>query len=403
PDSEWGPIEDGLRQRIRALNLFLGDVYGEQRILREGVVPRDLVLGAPGFRPEIVGYRPPRDIWVHVSGIDLVRHTDGRYYVLEDNCRVPSGVSYVLEARMVLKRVFPQVFSKARVRPVDQYTQQLLDTLRYVSPRQSDQPNVVVWTPGIYNSAYHEHTFLALQMGVELVEGQDMVVENDRVYMRTTHGLKQVDVIYRRIDDDFIDPRCFRADSMLGVPGLVQACLKGNVALANAVGTGVVDDKAVYTYVPDMIRFYLAEEPILQNVPTYRCRDEADRAYVVEHLEDLVVKAVGASGGYGMLVGPHAASGERAEFRERILADPRNYVAQPTLGLSVHPTWQEGRFFGRHIDLRPYILYGRDITLTAGGLTRVALRPGSLVVNSSQGGGSKDTWVLYGDDAAGVA
>jgi len=400
PDPEWSVIEAGLRQRIRALHLFLGDVYGDQRIIRDGVVPRDLVLGAAGYPPELAGFRPPRDIWVHVAGIDLVRNSDGQYYVLEDNVRVPSGVSYVLEARMVLKRVFPQVFAKARVRPVDQYTQQLLDTLRFASPRQQDAPTVVVWTPGIYNSAYHEHTFLALQMGVELVEGADLVVENDRVYMRTTHGLKAVDVIYRRIDDDFIDPRAFRADSMLGVPGLFQAYRKGNVALCNAIGTGVADDKAIYTYVPDMIRYYLSEEPVLPNVPTYRCIDDADRRYVVDNLDQLVVKAVGASGGYGMLVGPHSTAADQAEFRQRILADPRNYVAQPTLGLSVHPTWFEGGFHGRHIDLRPYILYGREITMTAGGLTRVALRPGSLVVNSSQGGGSKDTWVLQSDEVA---
>ena len=398
PDFEWMRIEAGLRQRIRALNLFLGDVYGDQRMIRDGKIPAELVLGAAGYRPEVRGFRPPRDIWIHVSGIDLVRNSDGQYYVLEDNVRVPSGVSYVLEARMVLKRVFPQVFQKSRVRPVDQYTQQLLDTLRYVSPRHHDQPTVVVWTPGVYNSAYHEHTFLALQMGVELVEGQDLVVENDRVYMRTTHGLKQVDVIYRRIDDDFIDPRTFRADSVLGVPGMAQAAFKGNVALCNAIGTGVADDKAVYTYVPDMVRYYLGEEPILPNVPTHRCYEDADRQYVVEHLDQLVVKAVGASGGYGMLVGPHATEAERAEFRLRILDNPRNYVAQPTLGLSVLPTWHDGTFYGRHIDLRPYILCGRDITMTAGGLTRVALRPGSLVVNSSQGGGSKDTWVQFGEE-----
>jgi uncharacterized circularly permuted ATP-grasp superfamily protein len=399
PHSEWSRLDAGLSQRIRALNLFLADIYGEQQILRDGVIPRELVEGAAHFRQDFVGFTPPGGTYVHVAGIDLVRDAQGEYRVLEDNLRVPSGVSYVLENRAVMKRVFPQLFAQMRVRPTFHYPDELLNVLTGISPRGKADPTVVVLTPGIYNSAYYEHCFLALQMGVELVEGQDLVVEQDKVFMKTTRGLKQVDVIYRRVDDAFLDPEVFRSDSTLGVPGLMRAYRAGNVALANAVGTGVADDKAVYHFVPTMIEYYLKESPILANVPTYLCGLEADRRYVVEHLDELVVKAVNEAGGYGMLIGPHATAAERADFKAKILANPRNYIAQPTLALSRHPCMFEGGFEGRHIDLRPYVLSGQDhVTVLPGGLTRVALRKGSLVVNSSQGGGSKDTWVLYGED-----
>lgn len=394
PHNEWVEIEAGLKQRIKALNLFINDVYHEQNILRDGVIPEQLVLSASGFRPECMGLRPPGGIWCHITGTDLVRGGDGKFYVLEDNLRCPSGVSYVLQNRVVMKRSFPLAFDAARVAPVSDYPNRLLELLQYLAPTRRDKPVVAVWTPGIYNSAYFEHSFLAQQMGVELVEGGDLVVVDDRVMMRTTTGLKPVDVLYRRIDDDFIDPEVFRSDSMLGVPGLMRAYKAGRVALANAPGTGVADDKAVYAYVPDMIKYYLGEEPILKNVETYLCSREQDLQYVLANLDKLVVKKVGESGGYGMLVGPHATPAERVEYGEQVKANPRNFIAQPTLSLSRVPTLVDDHFEGRHVDLRPYILFGEDIYVMPGGLTRVALKKGSLVVNSSQGGGSKDTWVV---------
>lgn len=390
--AEWAHIEKGLRQRVLALNHFLHDVYHGQRILKDKRVPVELVFGARHFRREMIGVDVPRDIYAHVVGVDLVRDRDG-YYVLEDNLRTPSGVSYMIENRQAMKRTFPRLFAQYGVQPVEHYPQELLAALRALALHNPD-PCVVLLTPGIYNSAYFEHSFLARQMGIEIVEGRDLVAHEDRVYMRTTHGLKQVDVVYRRIDDDFIDPLAFRPDSMLGVAGLMNAYRAGNVVLANAVGTGVADDKAVYAYVPEMIRYYLSEEPLLGNVPTYLAFDETDRGYILDHLDRLVVKAVNESGGYGMLVGPHSSAAEREEFRRRIEANPRNYIAQPTLSLSRHPTYADGTLHGCHVDLRPYVLCGERITIVPGGLTRVALRKGSLVVNSSQGGGSKDSWVL---------
>jgi uncharacterized circularly permuted ATP-grasp superfamily protein len=353
-----------------------------------------VIRTAKSFRPECIGLRPPAGIWAHITGTDLVRDRDGRMYVLEDNLRCPSGVSYVLENRQVMKRTFPQVFQASRVLPVDDYPARLLDMLQFVAPLGARNPRVAVLTPGVYNSAYFEHSFLARQMGVELVEGRDLHVDNGRVVMKTTRGLERVDVIYRRIDDEFLDPAVFRPDSMLGVPGLMKAYMEGKVTLVNAPGTGVADDKVVYAYVPKMIKYYLGEEPILPNVPTYLCWEPKDLEYVLAHLEELVVKAANESGGYGMLIGPHSTKEQRAEFAEKIKAAPRNYIAQPTLGLSRVPTLVDGRLEGRHVDLRPYILYGREIYVQPGGLTRVALKKGSLVVNSSQGGGSKDTWVL---------
>lgn len=391
---EWETIERGLQQRIRALNLFLDDIYHEQKIVRDRVVPGDLVESAAGYRPECLGLDPPGAVWCHITGTDLVRGKDGAIYVLEDNLRCPSGVSYVVENRAVMKETFPQVFSGLPIRAVDDYAGRLLAMLEEAAPRTAAKPAVVVLTPGRYNAAYFEHSFLAREMGVELVEGRDLTVAGGAVHMRTTRGLQRVDVIYRRIDDDFLDPEAFRADSMLGVPGLMEAYRRGRVTLVNAPGTGVADDKAIYAYVPAMIEYYLTEKPIVPNVPTYLCRREADRRYVLEHIAELVVKPANASGGYGLLVGPHASAAERGEFKRRVEADPRNYIAQPTLALSRVPTLIDGRFEGRHVDLRPYILYGSEIYVLPGGLTRVALREGSLVVNSSQGGGSKDTWVL---------
>ncbi len=390
---EWDLIDRGLRQRIQALNLFVNDVYNEQHILRDGIIPPNLVLSASSFRAVCAGLRPPHDIWCHVTGTDLVRDGDGRFYVLEDNLRNPSGVSYVLANRQVLKRTFPLVFQKAHIRPVADYPGHLLETLKHLAPAAAS-PTVVVLTPGIYNSAYYEHAYLAQQMGVDLVEGSDLVVDGGRVCMRTTQGLQRVDVIYRRIDDDFLDPNVFRADSVLGVPGLIEAYRAGRVAIANAPGTGIADDKAIYAYVPRIVKYYLDQDPILPNVPTYICEEEKDRAYVLEHLDELVVKPVNESGGYGMLIGPHATQAQREEFAGLIRKAPRNYIAQPTLALSRAPVIAGDRFEGRHVDLRPYILYGRDIYVMPGGLTRVALKKGSLVVNSSQGGGSKDTWVV---------
>jgi uncharacterized circularly permuted ATP-grasp superfamily protein len=402
PNSEWQRIEQGLRQRVRALNTFLLDIYGEQKILKNGVIPRELVESSTQFQRAFVGFRPPKDIFIHIAGIDLIRDETGQYLVLEDNTRTPSGVSYVLGNRIIMKQVFPNLFTEMRVRPVDHYPAQLLENLRFLAPESRENPVVVLLTPGVYNSAYFEHSFLSLQMGIELVEGRDLVVEGDRVYMKTTEGLRQVDVIYRRVDDAFLDPEAFKADSALGVPGLMRAYRLGNVALANGIGTGISDDKAVYAYVPKMIEYYLSEAPILPNVQTYLCDRERDRKYVLENLPKLVVKAVNESGGYGMLMGPASTKAQQSEFREKIIAQPRNYIAQPVQSLSCHPTvitGPDGRLTlaPRHVDLRPFVLYGQEITMSLGGLTRVALKEGSLVVNSSQGGGSKDTWVLYGE------
>jgi len=398
--SDWALIERGLKQRIQALNLFIDDIYQAQHIVNDGIVPAFLIQSAKCLLPPCVGLRPPRGIWCHITGTDLVRDRDGHIYVLEDNLRCPSGVSYVLENRQVLKRTFPQVFEASRVRPVDDYPSRLLDMLQYLAPDSVSTPTVVVLTPGIHNSAYFEHAFLAQQMGVELVEGGDLVVTDGFVFMRTTKGLQRVDVIYRRLDDDFLDPLTFRPDSLLGVPGLFEVYKAGRVALANAPGTGVADDKVIYAYVPQIIRYYLGEDSILPNVPTYVCWDEIERKHVVANLDKLVVKAANESGGYGMLIGPHASTAEREAFAARIQAAPRNYIAQPTLALSRAPVIVEDHFEGRHVDLRPYILYGQEIYVLPGGLTRVALRQGSLVVNSSQGDGSKDTWVLTGEPNA---
>ncbi|MFN7918385.1 MAG: circularly permuted type 2 ATP-grasp protein [Vicinamibacterales bacterium] len=393
--SEWRTLERGLTQRLTAINMFLRDVYHEGRIFSEGVVPRELVYSCKHYRREMRGVHVNRHIYVSIAGTDLVRLQDGRFVVLEDNLRVPSGVSYMIANRAVMKRVFPELFDRYNVLPVSDYGQALLSTLRALAPSSRTDPTFVVLTPGVGNSAYFEHAFLAREMGIPLVEGQDLLVHDNIVYMRTTAGLKRVDVIYRRVDDDFLDPLAFRPDSQLGVPGLLNAYRAGNVALANAIGTGIADDKALYAYIPDIIRFYLSEEPIIDNVQTYLLDRPADRTYVLEHLDQLVVKAVGESGGYGMLIGPHSTAEEREQFRQKILADPRNFIAQPTLSLSQSPCFMGDGIDGRHVDLRPYVLYGGDkVTIMPGGLTRVALRKGSLVVNSSQGGGSKDTWVL---------
>lgn len=391
---EWHTLERGLTQRLTAVNLFLKDVYHDQRILAEGVVPRDLVQSCRHYRREMRDVQVHRDTYVSVCGTDLIRLQDGQFVVLEDNLRVPSGVSYMLANRAVTRRVFPGLFDRYNVRPIAHYGQALLATLRALAPSNRSDSTFVVLTPGVGNAAYFEHAFLAREMGVALVEGRDLLVHDNVVYMRTTGGLRRVDVIYRRVDDDFLDPLAFRKDSHLGVAGLLNAYRAGNVSLANAIGTGLADDKALYAYIPAIIRFYLSEEPILSNVETYLLNDRSDRQYVLEHLEELVVKAVGESGGYGMLIGPHSTADEREVFRDKILADPRNFVAQPTLSLSCAPCFVDGRIEPRHVDLRPYALYGDGVTIVPGGLTRVALRRGSLVVNSSQGGGSKDTWVL---------
>lgn len=391
---EWARLERGLRQRIQALNLFIDDLYHDQKILKDGVIPREVITSSKGFRSQCIGLRPPRGIWCHVTGTDLVRDQAGQILVLEDNLRCPSGVSYVLENRRLMKSLFPEVFSAARIRPVSNYPAKLRDMLEYLSPEGSSEPRVVVLTPGRYNSAYFEHSFLAQQMGVELVEGSDLVVHEGFVWMRTTKGFERVDVIYRRIDDDFLDPKAFRPDSLLGVPGLMEVYQAGNVALANAPGTGVADDKVVYAYIPRVIRYYLGEDAIIPNVRTYICAEATDLSYVLEHMDQLVVKAANESGGYGMLIGPHASADKIEEFRHLVRDNPRNYIAQPTLSLSRVPTICGDRLEGRHVDLRPYILYGKDIFVLPGGLTRVALRKGSLVVNSSQGGGTKDTWVI---------
>jgi uncharacterized circularly permuted ATP-grasp superfamily protein len=398
PAKEWQLLERGLAQRITALNLFLHDIYHQQQIVKDGVIPAHYVLSGKHFRREFVNFQVPKDIYIHVCGTDLIRNEKGEYMVLEDNGRCPSGVSYVLENRRAMKRAFHAMFENVGVQPVDHYPQELLRMLQYIAPPGVAYPRVVLLTPGVYNSAYFEHTYLARQMGIEIVEGRDLLVRDEHVFMRTTKGLQPVHVIYRRLDDDFLDPTVFRRDSMLGVPGLISAYRAGNVSLANSIGTGIADDKVMYYFVPRMIEYYLDQKPIIPNVPTYLANEEADLKYILENLDKLVVKAANESGGYGMLMGPKASRAEIEEFRKRIEADPRNYIAQPMISLSCHPTSVEGGFEGRHIDLRPFILYGEKVVIVPGGLTRVALRKDSLIVNSSQGGGSKDTWVLYGDE-----
>lgn len=394
PPAEWNHIEQGLVQRLTALNLFLKDLYTDQLILRDRIIDPRLILEGSFFRYEFMGAKVPRDIYVHICGTDLVRDAEGRYLVLEDNCRTPSGVSYMLQNRQVLKRVFPRVFEQYDVRVTEDYPLALLEVLKFIAPGGRLDPTIVLLSPGIYNSAYFEHTFLAQRMGIELVEGRDLLVDHNRVYMRTTRGLARVDVIYRRIDDDFLDPLTFRPDSTLGVPGLVNAYRAGNVALANSIGIGIADDKGIYPFVPDIIRYYLKQDAVLPNVETFRPLVPSHLSHVLANLDKLVVKTVNESGGYGMLIGPGSTAQQRSEFREHILARPRDFIAQPVVPLSTHPTFVDGRLEGRHVDLRPFILCGEKITVVPGGLTRVALPRGSLVVNSSQGGGSKDTWVL---------
>jgi uncharacterized circularly permuted ATP-grasp superfamily protein len=398
PAHEWGEMEKGLRQRVTALNRFIHDVYHDQEIVKAGLVPADQILRNAQFRPEMIGVDVPGGVYSHIAGIDIVRAANpdgsGTYYVLEDNLRVPSGVSYMLENRKMSMRLFPELFASHRVAPQAHYPDLLLETLRSVAPNAVNEPTVVVLTPGMYNSAYFEHAFLAQQMGVELVEGQDLFVKDGFVFMRTTQGPRRVDVIYRRLDDDFLDPLAFRPDTSLGCAGLLSVYRSGNVTLCNAIGTGVADDKSIYAYVPKMIEFYLGEKPILNNVPTYLCRDSDDFKYVLDHLGELVVKEVHGAGGYGMLVGPAATKDEIARFREQLVANPTNYIAQPTLSLSTCPTFVDSGIAPRHIDLRPFVLSGKEVQMVPGGLTRVALKEGSLVVNSSQGGGTKDTWVL---------
>jgi uncharacterized circularly permuted ATP-grasp superfamily protein len=395
PKKEWDRVEAGLKQRVQALNLFIDDIYHEQKIIKDKVFPSWVLEKSRNFRPQCVGHSPPHKVWAHICGSDLVRHSDGTIYVLEDNLRVPSGVSYLLENRQVMKRVFADLFGDFSILPVDDYPSQLFDTLAALSPRPADYPQVVILTPGIYNSAYFEHAYLAQQMGCELVEGRDLVVmDDDCVYMKTIYGLERVDVVYRRIDDWFLDPEMFNPDSALGVPGLMRSWLKGKVALANAPGAGVADDKVVYAFVPDMIKYYLGQEAIIENVPTYLCSKDDDCKYVLENLDKLVVKPANESGGYGMLIGPASTKREREKFAQLIKDDARNYIAQPTLALSTVPTLSDGKIEPRHVDMRPFILSADQIQVTTGGLTRVALKRGSLVVNSSQGGGSKDTWII---------
>ena len=394
PSAEWSGLESGLKQRVKALNLFLKDIYHEQRVLKDGLIPPDLIYQGRDFRREVLDIDPPHDIYTHISGIDLVRDEDGRYLVLEDNLRTPSGVSYMIENRILERHILSEFFSKYRVRRVEHYPSILLEALRHVSPRGKGECEIVVLTPGIYNSAYYEHTFLAKEMGVELAEGRDMVVKDNVVYLKTTRGLRRVDVVYRRVDDDYLDPLSFRSDSSLGVAGILNAWRAGNVAIVNAPGSGIADDKAIYPFVPQLIRYYLGEAPILENVPTYLMTRPGDRERVLDHLDKMVVKSVSESGGYGMLIGPASSREQREDFRKRILENPRNYIAQPVVPLSRHLCYLDGELEARHIDLRPYVIYGREIEVVPGGLTRVALRKGSLVVNSSQGGGSKDTWVL---------
>ncbi|WP_308602926.1 circularly permuted type 2 ATP-grasp protein [uncultured Fibrobacter sp.] len=397
--ADWKLLDKGLRQRTEALNCFLNDIYGEKKILRDKIVPESLIRTCPAYREQMENFPIPRKIWAHITGTDLVRDTDGTFYVLEDNMRCPSGVSYVLQNRQILKRTFPQVFSRCSIRPVDEYCARLRSALEFLT-ENVESPKVVVLSPGVYNSAYYEHAFLAQQMGVDLVCGNDLLVKDLKVYARTTNGLVQVHVIYRRIDDDFLDPLAFRADSVLGVPGLMNAYKAGNVALANAPGCGVADDKAIYTFVPEIIRYYLGEEAIIPNVPTFVCENATQRKHVLENIEKMVVKATSESGGYGMLVGPKASKAECESFKEKILANPRNYIAQPMISLSRVPCIVDGGFEGRHVDLRPYIIQGKETYILPGGLTRVALKKGSIVVNSSQGGGCKDTWVLAENEHA---
>ena len=392
--AEWACLQAGLVQRVTALNRFLHDVYHDQNILKAGIIPREQILNNAQYRPAMHGVDVPSDIYAHIAGVDIVRAGEGEFYVLEDNLRVPSGVSYMLENRKMMMRLFPELFARNLVAPVEHYPDLLLDNLRTVAPQGINEPTVVVMTPGMHNSAYFEHAFLAQQMGVSLVQGQDLYVTDNTVYMRTTRGPKRVDVIYRRIDDDYLDPRAFRSDSTLGVPGLLEVVKAGRVGLANAIGTGVADDKSIYPFVPDMIEFYLGERPILNNVPTYQCRKKEDLAYTLANLAELVVKEVHGAGGYGMLVGPASTKAEIETFRLRLLANPEGYIAQPTLALSACPTYVESGIAPRHIDLRPFVLSGKTVTMVPGGLTRVALQEGSLVVNSSQGGGTKDTWIL---------
>ncbi len=391
---EWAVLEKGLQQRIHALNLFLSDIYGDQKIITDGIIPAELIYSASGFLKPCMGLQPPQGIWCHITGTDLVRDRDGQWYVLEDNLRCPSGISYVLENRRVMKSTFPQIFNQGTIQPVEDFASHLLNTLLHLVSNSIENPVVVVLTPGIYNSAYFEHSFLAQQMGVQLVESRDLVVANGYLQMRTTKGLERVDVVYRRIDDIFIDPLAFRPDSLLGIPGLMGVYQAGKVAIANALGTGVADDKVIYAYMPQIIKYYLGEDQLLSNVPTYLCWEPNQQQHVLANLDKLVIKAANESGGYGMLIGPHSTPAEQASFAELIKANPRNYIAQPTLCLSRVPTLFADRLEGRHVDLRPYILYGQDIYISPGGLTRVALKKGSLVVNSSQGGGSKDTWVM---------
>ncbi|WP_206028577.1 circularly permuted type 2 ATP-grasp protein [Thalassoroseus pseudoceratinae] len=392
--TEWGGIEKGLEQRIHALNLFIDDIYNDKKIIKDGVLPEEIVATATTYRKECEGFHPPNGVWVHVTGTDLVRDRDGQIYVLEDNLRCPSGVSYVLENRELMKRTLPEVFRGASVAPVEDYPERLLSTLLDTAPAGLDEPTAVVLTPGIYNSAYFEHSFLAQQMGVELVEGQDLVVDDGFVFMQTTHGMKRVDVIYRRIDDDFLDPKCFRSNSALGVPGLMEVYKAGRVTLANAPGTGIADDKAIYAYVPQIIKYYLGEDAILNNVPTYLCSDAQQRQHVLDHMNELVVKPTNESGGYGIMLGPQATESEQATCADAIRQNPRNFIAQPMLTLSTVPTLIGDQLEPRHVDLRPFILTGNETYVLPGGLTRVALRQGSMIVNSSQGGGSKDTWVI---------
>jgi len=394
PAAEWSHIEKGLAQRITALNLFLADIYGDQKILKDKRIDPRLIYEGESFRREFLGAKVPKNIYIHVCGTDLIRDAEGRYLVLEDNGRTPSGVSYMLHNRQVLQRVFPQLFTQYDVRPNDDYPAALLDVLKFIAPPSKSDPTVVLLSPGMYNSAYFEHSYLAQRMGIELVEGRDLFLDDGRVYMRTTRGRRQVDVIYRRIDDDFLDPLVFRPDSMLGVPGLVNAYRAGTVALANGIGTGIADDKGIYPFVPDMIKYYLSQDPILPNVETFRPMVPSHMSHILANLDRLVVKTVNESGGYGMLIGPASSAAQRAEFAEKVKANPRDFIAQPTIQLSTHPTFVDGRLEGRHIDLRPFVLCGERIVCVPGGLTRVALPKGSLVVNSSQGGGSKDTWVL---------
>lgn len=394
PGNDWHKINEGLKQRITALNLFLQDIYNDQKILKDKVVPSDLILGSKDFLKPCMGLTPPKGIWCHITGTDLVRDNNGEFYILEDNLRCPSGVSYMLESREIIKRAYPDLFNKLGVRPVSDYPAKLLEMLQFLSDKP--KPKIGVLTPGVYNSAYFEHSYLAQQMGVELVSGLDLMVKDKKVYMQTTKGLEQIDVLYRRIDDTFLDPQAFNPNSMLGVPGLFEAYKAGNIALANAPGTGVADDKAVYAYVPKIIKYYLDQDPILHNVPTFLCREEKDRNHVLENISDLVIKETNAAGGYGMMIGPKADAEEHEKFRQLVKSNPNNYIAQPTLSLSTVPSIVDNKTIeGRHVDLRPYVLYGNEVEVIPGALTRVALKKGSLVVNSSQGGGSKDTWVLY--------